>query len=304
MSQKFHVNPETGASGLCRASKRPCPLGGSSGTENHYNTREEAENASQALLQDKHGTFSTNKRKTFEEPTKMTIPGYGTDGWKGSKRPDGYISNKDVAKKIRQDLKDATAAGHLPAGLKYSVTSPNNSVELTVTGFGRDRDIYEYDFTKPSGRNKSLKPEYKKTIERLENIHDSYNYDTSNIMADYFNRGYYGQVTVLTENYIAFQEYETTKNKINKIIRDKKKSGMTDDQILEDKEFKEMSERYDNALKSYYVTNKASHLEYEYTSQGKVPNWEEIDEISERYAEDNLNKVRERRKGKETEPRR
>ena len=37
-----HVNPETGKTGKCRAHKEPCPFGGESGTDNHYDTFEEA----------------------------------------------------------------------------------------------------------------------------------------------------------------------------------------------------------------------------------------------------------------------
>lgn len=45
MSQTYHVNPTSGEASKCRASVKPCPFGGDSGTENHYDSMEEARTA-------------------------------------------------------------------------------------------------------------------------------------------------------------------------------------------------------------------------------------------------------------------
>lgn len=55
MATKFHVNPETGKVGPCSAGKtgegRGCPFGGETGTENHYDTAEQAQAAYDAQQQ-------------------------------------------------------------------------------------------------------------------------------------------------------------------------------------------------------------------------------------------------------------
>lgn len=63
---KFHVNTETGAAGACHAKTRPCPLGGETGTENHYGTLEEAQVAGENALSQQHGVFVTKKREEFK----------------------------------------------------------------------------------------------------------------------------------------------------------------------------------------------------------------------------------------------
>lgn len=52
--KKYHVNPETGAPGICRAKDGKCPYGGISGTENHYDTYTEAQKAQEKILSVKH----------------------------------------------------------------------------------------------------------------------------------------------------------------------------------------------------------------------------------------------------------
>lgn len=45
MPIRYHVNPTTGKTAICRATKRPCKYGGKSGEENHYDTAGEAQQA-------------------------------------------------------------------------------------------------------------------------------------------------------------------------------------------------------------------------------------------------------------------
>ena len=74
MSEKFHVNPKTGDYGRCRATKRPCPLGGSTGEENHYSTRGEAVEASEKLLSEQHGAFIVKKQTKYADEDWSKIP--------------------------------------------------------------------------------------------------------------------------------------------------------------------------------------------------------------------------------------
>ncbi len=50
MAAKFHVNGK-GEAGKCSASNGKCPFGGETGTENHYDTVEQAQAAAEKLLE-------------------------------------------------------------------------------------------------------------------------------------------------------------------------------------------------------------------------------------------------------------
>jgi len=50
---KYHVN-NNGEVGICRAKKGNCPYGGGNGTENHFDTKEEAQIHSQKMLEAKN----------------------------------------------------------------------------------------------------------------------------------------------------------------------------------------------------------------------------------------------------------
>lgn len=315
MTGKHHVNPETGQSGKCGAGTgakaRGCPFGGESGTENHYETEQEANAAAQVVLQEKYGelpsgmkksdpapkveetgpkevvegdkTFMVNGKHRFEIPTTRKIEGYmGHPGYMGSKRSEkGYVSPKDIAKNIREDLKQATLAGYLPKGLKYGVTSPDNSVDVKIKGLGKDRDIYDYD-PHTSYRKVTLKPEIKEIVNKVEAIHKSYNYNAGNFQYDYSDSGFYGQAKELSENDEAFYATESARGKLNRVISAKKKTGMAKSEIAEDKEFIEAEKSYYNVLENYYRTRKAQNLTYDYyENKGIQPDWEEIDRQSE-----------------------
>lgn len=65
---KFHVNPDSGASGKCNATVKDCPYGGETGTENHYATKIEAEQAGNKILRNKYGSFNVHtKSKLIDE---------------------------------------------------------------------------------------------------------------------------------------------------------------------------------------------------------------------------------------------
>lgn len=64
MSVKYHVNPKTGDTGICGATKEKCPFGGDSGVENHYDTAFEARAAYEA--QQSSTTLKTLKKSKKE----------------------------------------------------------------------------------------------------------------------------------------------------------------------------------------------------------------------------------------------
>lgn len=61
---KYHIGIN-GAS-ACRARTRPCPLGGESGSENHFSTKEAAESFYQNSLSSKHGSVTTLKKTSSD----------------------------------------------------------------------------------------------------------------------------------------------------------------------------------------------------------------------------------------------
>lgn len=66
---KWHVNKSTGEYGKCVAKPGNCPIGG--GDEQHFNTKQEAQQASEKFLEAKYGVFSQNPREVKETQTKQ-----------------------------------------------------------------------------------------------------------------------------------------------------------------------------------------------------------------------------------------
>lgn len=287
MTVKFHVDPATGANGPCGAQKGKCPYRGNTGIENHYDTKAEAERAGEKILEKLHGAFSKPKKKnakTFEMPTFKEVDGYGNKGWAGSKVPSGYVPKTEIAKRMRQDLKDATDAGLLPEGLKYSVVCKDVSINIEIMGLGKSRDLYEYDYSQRYGREKKYKPEIQEALDMVETIHRSYNYDKSNIAVDYSNRGFYGSVKVADDVMVTNKAFEASKTKLNKIVSEGKKKGLSNADIAKTKEFIDQRDVYHKALEDFYAAMHADRLEYDAISEKKVIDWDDIEEKSREHA--------------------
>lgn len=62
---RYHVNPNTGEASPCRARVRPCPHGGDSGTENHYESMEEAQKAGETMLSEQHGAVNSKRTRNL-----------------------------------------------------------------------------------------------------------------------------------------------------------------------------------------------------------------------------------------------
>lgn len=54
MAQRYHISPESGRPNICRAGKRPCPIGGE-----HFDSKEEARAASEVKQAAENNAFST-----------------------------------------------------------------------------------------------------------------------------------------------------------------------------------------------------------------------------------------------------
>lgn len=121
---------------------------------------------------------------------------------------DKTLSTKEVAKKIREQIKADKKAGNLPKGLKVSVRyksfSGGTSIDLTVTAVDfqhmntarviweneNPNQIADYEADPELRERYSLKG--REVLKRLQSLMDGFNYDGSDSMVDYFNVNFYG----------------------------------------------------------------------------------------------------------------
>lgn len=134
---------------------------------------------------------------------------------------DSNLSVSDISKKIRYEVKDAVANGTLPVDADISVTSERfaggGSVNIRVSNW--PGATVPQDDSKCTGTFEQNGVTYPAQCENgnhdwrckasahpseeairvqsvLQSFHDSYNFDASEMMTDYFSVNYYGQVKV------------------------------------------------------------------------------------------------------------
>lgn len=114
----------------------------------------------------------------------------------------------EIAKRIRQEIKEAIAKDELPKGLKVSVTisrfSGGRSLDATIkevpTGFvvrNPERVKLEADDPNtfyPTCHHPIFTPEATEIEEKIKALIAAYNYDGSEIQADYWNVNFYSNV--------------------------------------------------------------------------------------------------------------
>lgn len=77
MSSKYHIG-KNGPS-VCGARVKPCPLGGEIGTENHYLTKEEAQAAYEAQLEQEYGDKTITKQEEKPSNNSYNTPSVETN---------------------------------------------------------------------------------------------------------------------------------------------------------------------------------------------------------------------------------
>ena len=134
---------------------------------------------------------------------------------------DQNLTTSDIAKRIRQDVKNAVADGSLPRDADISVTSETFSgggaIEIRLSNW--PGATVPQDDSKCTGTFEQGGVTYPSRCENgrhdwrcaaaahpseeairvqavLQSFHDSYNFDASEMMTDYFSVNYYGQVRV------------------------------------------------------------------------------------------------------------
>lgn len=106
------------------------------------------------------------------------------------------LSNKELAKLIRKDIRAAIKAGDIPK-IKTSVRSRSGAIDCEIKEV--PFDIYRYpteDEVKWENRNPEwrnvMTDEAKRVCKFVEALRDAYNFNGSDAMRDYFDRRYYG----------------------------------------------------------------------------------------------------------------
>ncbi|MDG3443712.1 hypothetical protein [Nitrospirillum amazonense] len=124
------------------------------------------------------------------------------------------LSHKEIAARIRQDIKDAQKAGRLPqtvkASVRFSLFSGGASVDVTINALPPGMVVWNPEYVAwvnqsrgaPNYRfagKEMYSPEYGAVLSVLEAIHNAYNRDNSDSSSDYFDRRYYGDVRLSSE---------------------------------------------------------------------------------------------------------
>lgn len=128
------------------------------------------------------------------------VPGFGAK--RDSLAESSTYSLTDIAKLIRQDIKEAIQSGALPKGLKVSISKARNlNPEITAVPEGFElinpeylayvaENPHEYHHRPPRYTHEAMA-----LIEAIEGYANAYNYDHSDSSTDYFNRLYGGSVS-------------------------------------------------------------------------------------------------------------
>ena len=142
-------------------------------------------------------------------------PGYQQGTLSTGSKYTGYRDATAICKDIRADLKAATEANYLPAGLKYSVTndkySGGQSIRVSIQGV---TDAERVDLSEPGrhGGYAQLK-EATELQARVEAITNAYNQTNIDSQSDYFHAAYWGHADIESDSYRQFREAETAKRK-------------------------------------------------------------------------------------------
>jgi hypothetical protein len=154
-------------------------------------------------------------KEGYVPPVLEHQPGYQQGTLTTGSKYTGYRNATDICKDIRTDLKEATEANYLPAGLKYSVTndkySGGQSINVTIQGVPDEdlTDPTELDVHGEYARRK----EAKELEERVEAITNAYNRTDIDSQSDYFNVAYWGRAEIESRWAREYREDEAARRK-------------------------------------------------------------------------------------------
>lgn len=143
-------------------------------------------------------------------PAAPTLPHEKTREEAGGARYDAKLRRKDITKLLREEVKAGKKAGTFPESLKVSIrkTARGRSIYVTVTAV--DVPVFnlkniEWNAANPHQNAHFYAPEecrdrysveMRAILTKLEAMAQSYNYDRSDVMSDYFDTNFYLNVSV------------------------------------------------------------------------------------------------------------
>jgi hypothetical protein len=138
-------------------------------------------------------------------------------------RYDPQMSTTDVAKAMRADIKDAKAAGFIPADLNYRVVSNGDSVRVVVQGMADERAKWRNvgsPYAQP-GRDFGVEMSWEanRLDDRLKEIGAAYVRSRSNAQADYANVSTNVFIEVESEFSAMWERHEAEKTRLKKAIK-------------------------------------------------------------------------------------
>lgn len=152
----------------------------------------------------------------YTPPIASHQPGYQQGTLVTGPKYTGYRDVTEICKDIRTELKTATEANYLPAGLKYSVTgdkySGGQAINVAVQGVtDEDRTKGSTDLNR-HGEIADL-PEVAELQKRVAAIADAYNRTDIDSQSDYYNVAYSSRTNIETDRDREFREREAAKRK-------------------------------------------------------------------------------------------
>lgn len=138
-------------------------------------------------------------------------------------RYDSSRSTADVAKAMRADIKDAKAAGFIPADLNYRVVTSGDSVRVIVEDMPDERSQWRNvgsAYAQP-GRDFGVEMSWEasRIDDRLKDIGAAYVRSRSNAQADYSNVSTYVFVEIEKEGSALWRRQEAEKDRLKKAIK-------------------------------------------------------------------------------------
>lgn len=159
------------------------------------------------------------------------------------------LSTKDTAKEIRSHLKK-----QFPE-VKFSVTSDRNSIDITIKSSPYCNEKLEYSYELSCTDYREYEKEHNKELlsimDYCNKLLNSYNFDDSDTMSDYFHTHFYSHTTI-DYDYTQTEQTESVKNDIvdfrNKLIEDAKA-----EEERKEKEYQEMEIKRAEQQKQYEI---------------------------------------------------
>lgn len=142
-----------------------------------------------------------NKTDVASLDRPRSSPGYQSPERREGSKFDRKLSVKEIAVRVRADIKAAIAAREIPA-VKTSVRSDHNSIDIRIVSWPTNVRVLNperviYDHLHPNQflderQVPRLTQEGSHLLRTIESIREAYNYDASDAMVDHFDVNYYG----------------------------------------------------------------------------------------------------------------